>query len=99
MRLNDIITEKIKKDFNEQTGLSGKAARKILRGIAKDALSPIGNNKGDTYNKVKRSRKDRKKLAKLLKVPFEPRYNGPVYRLVRKLDDDGKQVIEYQEVQ
>jgi hypothetical protein len=45
------------------------------------------------------SRKYRRKLAKSLKVPFEPRYNGAVYKMVRKLNDEGKMVIEYQEVE
>lgn len=81
MRLNDIITDKIKKDFTAETGLKGKIARKMLRQIAKDSISSQGKNSGDSYSKVKMSRQERKSLAKKLKVPFEPRYNAPIFKM------------------
>jgi hypothetical protein len=54
------------------------AARATARKLNKKGVltSPLGKM---------RSRQDRKTMAKILKVDFQPRYNGPVTEMVWKL--------------
>jgi hypothetical protein len=61
--------------------LSGKSLRAAMRLQSKKAkkgvlTSPLGKM---------RSRQDRKTMAKILKVDFQPRYNGPVIEKAWKL--------------
>lgn len=100
--LNSILTPEIKAAFKEKyPHLSGKMHRKILRNMVKIRLNPIGTLKND--NGIRKSRKERRQLAKKLKVPFEARYNGPVYKVQYSNvvnEDNGKvtQVKTYHEV-
>jgi hypothetical protein len=78
--LNNIITPEIKAAFTAKfPHLSGKATRKILRNMVKSYINPVGNGKLKNDNGIRKSRKERRQLAKKLKVPFEARYNGPVF--------------------
>lgn len=78
--LNSIITPEIKAAFKTKfPHLSGKATRKILRNMVKSYISPYGKGDLKNDNHIRKSRQERRKLAKDLKVPFEARYNGPVY--------------------
>lgn len=74
---------------------SRKALRKLKRTQNKKQLtSPIGLS---PLGKM-RSRQERKAMAKALKIPFTPKYNGLVFKKLWKKDEEGKTYFEYQEV-
>lgn len=58
----------------------GSIGRKLLRRIAKAELK---KNKGKLESPLgkMRSRQERKAMAKSLKIPFTPRYNGEVTKM------------------
>jgi hypothetical protein len=62
---------------------TGKSARALIRSKAKryDKRNGIGPS---PLGKM-RSRQERKAMAKILKVPFQPRYNGEVINMGWKL--------------
>jgi hypothetical protein len=66
--------------------LTGRSLRKAVRAkkrkeLKGELISPIGKM---------RSRQERKAMAKALKIPFQPRHNGPVFNVIRKLVTDKK---------
>lgn len=82
MALNDFITPKAKDYFKEQFG--GSVGRQILRNIARRELIKKKGALESTLGKM-RSRQERKATARALKIDFNPRYNGPVFKTESKL--------------
>lgn len=62
----------------------GRIGREILRNIAKHEIKKNKGQLESPLGKMK-SRQERKAMAKALKINFNPRYNGPVFKTENKL--------------
>jgi len=81
----------------------GKFGRKVIRNRIRISNSKIGKLVGTNPLGIRKTRQERKALAKKLKVPFEPRYNGKRFRIIQKLVQEEnnkypKLVKEYKEL-
>lgn len=74
-------TKEYKNDVQQEQGLTGRFARQLVRRTIAGVVGyKVGELGASQFAKMA-SRKDRRQLAKLNKVPFVPVYNGnePVY--------------------
>lgn len=69
--------------------VKGKFGRKVLRNKIKKAIVENKGNNESMLGKLT-PRQNRKKRAKDLKIPFNPKYNGPVYLAISELKTNEK---------
>jgi hypothetical protein len=83
--------------FNEQTKklIAKGYSRSNARAIIKQALDKTGDIGPGAFTQ-KNLRKTRRARSKRLKVPFQPAYNGPLFKVVWIKDEEGNWLQELQ---
>ena len=92
------MTEAKKKKQNGKTNKELRAAAKHLaKATPKNKMKKSPGITSSPLGKM-RPRQERKAMAKSLKIPFNPQYNGPVYKYVPVEDAEGNLTIQLVEV-